>query len=180
MNNVTPYGPRDEASQLAGDVAYVGVDERTSPQQLRPGYVAGAKNKRFRNGRAATRDGISLLPWGLDTGLTPFTEVYGGAVFADPNQGDEWIVIAADGGVWKTRPNATATAVPLPAGVTLTRATFKKFVQANSAIVLLRGLETASLICDDLQTGFQTPPTRNTWDCGHQPRDRAGAQPVDR
>lgn len=165
MNNVTPYGPRDEASTLAGDVAFVGVDERTSPQQLAAGYVAGARNKRFRNGRAATREGIALLPWCRGTGLTPFTTVYGAAVFADPDQGDEWIIIAADGGVWKTRPNTSATAVPLPAGVTLTAATFAKFVQANSAIVLLRGLATDSLICENLQEGFKVPPPRNEWDC---------------
>lgn len=164
MNNLRPYGPRDEASTEEGDSAFIGVDERLAPQQLPPGFVSRAKNMRFRDGRAGTREGISLLPWMKGTGLTPFTEVYGGAVFSDPNQSGQWILIAADGGVWKTRPNAVATPVPLPAGVTLTAATFKKFIQANSAIILLRGFDDEPLQCTSLSQGFKTIPIRNQWD----------------
>lgn len=163
MNNLVPYGPLDEVSMPDGDRAFVGVDERIAPQLLAAGYVSGAKNMRFRNNRAGTRDGITLLPWMKGTGLTPFTEVYGGAVFSDPNQSGQWILVAADGGVWKTRPNAVAQTVPLPEGVTLTAGTFKKFIQANSAIVLLRGFDDEPLQCTDLNEGFKTIPIRNTW-----------------
>lgn len=163
MNNFRPYGPRDEPSTPDGDSAFVGVEERIAPQLLPAGYLSEAKNARFRNGRAGTRDGITLLPWMKGDGLTPFAEVYGAAVFNDPNQSGQWILIAADGGVWKTRPNATATAVPMPAGITLTAATFKKFIQANSAIILLRGLDDEPLQCTALSEGFKTIPIRNQW-----------------
>lgn len=161
MNNFRPIGPRDDVSLPDGDQGFIGVEERLAPQQLPPGYVAGARNKRFRNGRAATRDGIGLLPWMKGNGLQPFTNVYGAAVIQDPNsdgalgQGEEWILIAADGGVWKTRPNFVAQSVPLPAGVTLDRTTFRKFLQANAVVLLVRGLGQAPLQCTNLEEGFK-------------------------
>lgn len=169
MNNFRPSGPRDEASLPDGDQGFIGVEERLPPQQLSAGYVAGARNKRFRNGRAATRDGIGLLPWMKGSGLTPFTTVLGAAVIQDPNPGGtlgggtEWILMAADGGVWKTRPNYVASPVPLPAGVTLTSASFTRFIQANAAIVLLRGLSYPPLVCTNLEQGFMPVIQANSW-----------------
>jgi len=139
MNNARPAGPLDEASLPDGDVQFIGVEERTvfAP----PGYVNRAVNCRFRYKRAATRDGITILPWCLNDGLTPFTDVYGGFVFADPNGINEYILVAANGKVYYTRPNTPAQVVPLPANVTpLSRSTFKKFMQVNASILLLRGL----------------------------------------
>ena len=83
MNNQTPFGQRDEASLPDGDLTFNGVEERTvySPA----GFVNRAVNCRFRTLRAATRDGITLLPWGPSGGLGKWTDVYGGFVFADPN-----------------------------------------------------------------------------------------------
>lgn len=164
MNNTVPYGPRDEASQISGDKVFIGVDERWAPHELAPGYCAAARNKRFRRGRAETRPGMALLPWSKGNGLTPFTEVLGGGLYQDPDQGGEWILIAAEGKVWKTKPNTAASEVPLPVGVTLTAATFRKFIQANGAIVLLRGLEEDCLRCDNLMLGFQAIPQQNIWD----------------
>lgn len=138
MNNQDPQGPLDEASLPDGDLEFIGVEERTVFSS--PGYVNRAVNTRFRTRRAASRDGITILPWALGNGLTPFTDVYGGFVFADPNGINEYIVVAANGHVYYTRPNTPAKVVPLPAGVTLTRATFKKFIQVNACIILLRGL----------------------------------------
>ncbi len=169
MNNFRPSGPRDEASLPDGDQGFLGVEERLPPQQLSAGYVAGARNKRFRNGRAATRDGIGLLPWMKGNGLTPFTTVLGAAVVQDPNPGGtlgggaEWILMAADGGVWKTRPNYVASPVPLPAGVTLTSTSFTRFIQANAAVVLLRGLNYPPLICTNLEQGFVPVIQANSW-----------------
>jgi hypothetical protein len=163
MNLVQQYGPKDESSTPANDLKFVGVDERQPAAQVDPGYVCGARNSRFRNGRIEPREGIGLLPWMKGNGLTPFTETYGGGVFSDPNQSGEWILIAADGGVWKTRPNRTCLPVPLPDGETLTAATFKKFIQANAAIILLRGLTADPLVCYDLELGFQKIPKVNVW-----------------
>lgn len=164
MNNTRPYGPLDEVDNLAGDRVFIGVDERWAPHELQPGYVSAARNKRFRRGRAETRPGIGLLPWSKGTGLTAFTDVLGGGIFQDPNQGGEWILIAAEGKVWKTRPNSPASQVPLPAGVTLTKDTFRKFIQCNGSIVLLRGLNADPLRCDTLGLGFQPIVQQNIWD----------------
>ena len=128
MNFGKPFGPRDTPSNLDGDPFFRGVDERLSPQQLPQGMVSRAVNLRFRNGKAATRKGLQICRWMKEDGTVPWNEVYGGIMFADPNQAGEWMIIAADGGVWKTRPNMTATAVPLPSDVSLTADTFKMFV----------------------------------------------------
>ena len=162
MNLTQPYGPRDEASTLNGDRFFLGVDERQSPQQLAEGYGCYAQNKRFRRGRAETRKGVMLCPWMKGTGRTPWGEVYGGITFSDPNQNGDWFIIAADGGVWKTRPNMTAQLVPLPTGVTLTEATFKQFVAVTDGgtgvLVLLRGDDADPLVCVNLDAGFSAVP----------------------
>ena len=174
MNNTKAFGPRDDIATIGGDISFIGVDELHAPQMVAAGYVSSAKNKRFRFGKCSDREGISLLPWCKGTGTTPFTTVYGGAVIMDPTaiaEDDtlsagiinEWILIAADGGVWKTRPNQTATPVPLPAGVTLTAGTFTQFIQANAAIVMLRGFNTPPLVCYDLNLGFEAITQENEW-----------------
>lgn len=140
------------------------------PQELQAGYVSAARNKRFRTtgangtrGRCMTRDGIALLPWMKTNGRTPFSEVYGAFVFQDVNQGGQWILMAADGGIWKTRPSYVATPVPLPGGVTLTRGTFRKFVQSNGVILLLRGVGQDTLQCTNLEEGFKPIVQLNVW-----------------
>lgn len=169
MNYTKPYGPRDEASGVEGDLSFLGVEERWPIQSLPDGYVSGARNTRFRNGRAASRGGITLLPWMKDNGLVPFTEVYGGGVFRDPTStgtslGEEWILIAADGGIWRTGENRVALEVPMNTAVPLTQETFRKFVQGNGAILLVRGLDTDCLICTDLDEGFKPIAQQNVWE----------------
>ena len=46
-----------------GDQGFVGVNMRLDPAQLSPGLAASARNKRFENGVAKTRQGVVLLPW---------------------------------------------------------------------------------------------------------------------
>lgn len=46
-----------------GDTHFVGVNMRLDPGQLKPGFCASAKNKRFVNGKASTRPGIKKMPW---------------------------------------------------------------------------------------------------------------------
>jgi hypothetical protein len=48
---------------IDGDTHFVGVNMRLDPGQLKPGFCASAKNKRFVNGKAATRPGIKKMPW---------------------------------------------------------------------------------------------------------------------
>lgn len=157
MNRYDAYYPRDTTPQRAGDAGFVGVDERTDPALVQPGYVSSARNCRFRNGQIETRGGDTIWPWMRDTGMTKFGTVFCAAVFSDPIDGDEWVVVAADSGVWATRPNNVAKSVALPAGVTLTAATCIQLVQCFNVLVLLRGADDAPLVCAaGLDTGFTT------------------------
>lgn len=82
--------------------------------------------------------------------------VLGQAVtFSDPVDGLEWQVFAANGGVYATRPNNFAKSVALPSGVTLTEADCVQFVQCFEVLLLLRGDDTAPLVCaSGLDAGF--------------------------
>ena len=155
MNRYRAYYPLDDAPQVDGDSGFVGVDERTAPGQLPPGFVASAKNCRFRNRQIETRGGDTIWPWMRSDGLTKFGTVFCAAQFSDPIDGTEWIVVAADSGVWATRPNNVAKSVSLPAGVTLTAATCTQLVQCFNVLVLLRGPDAAPLVCaNGLDAGF--------------------------
>ena len=155
MNRYRAYYPLDDAPQVDGDSGFVGVDERTAPGQLPPGFVASAKNCRFRNRQIETRGGDTIWPWMRSDGLTKFGTVFCAAQFNDPIDGTEWIVVAADSGVWATRPNNVAKSVSLPAGVTLTAATCTQLVQCFNVLVLLRGPDAAPLVCaNGLDAGF--------------------------
>lgn len=164
MNFQKPIGPHDERSLLfnsyfqQADPGFTGVDERTPPQLLPPGYCASAKNKRFRAGRATDRGGIAICRWMKGDGTVPFTEVYCWANYSSPGAGNtaKWIIIAADGGIWKTRPNTVATPVPLPQGIVLTNATAIQFVQGMNVLILMRGPDNEELSMPDIDTGFQT------------------------
>jgi hypothetical protein len=46
-----------------GDSGFIGVNMRMDPALLSPGHVAEARNKRFVNGKAATRAGVKKMPW---------------------------------------------------------------------------------------------------------------------
>lgn len=155
MNRYDAYYPRDTAPQRDGDAGFVGVDERLDPALLAPGFVARAKNCRFRNGQVETRGGDTIWPWMRGTGMTKFGTVFCAATFSDPIDGDEWVVVAADSGVWATRPNNVAKAVSLPGGVTLTAATAVQLVQCFNVLILLRGPDAAPLVCaNGLDAGF--------------------------
>jgi len=155
MNRYDAYYPRDTAPQRDGDAGFVGVDERLDPALLPPGFVASAKNCRFRNGQVETRGGDTIWPWMRDDGMTKFGTVFCATTFSDPIDGTEWIVIAADTGVWATCPNNVAKSVSLPGGVTLTAATAVQMVQCFNVLVLLRGPEAAPLVCaNGLDAGF--------------------------
>lgn len=183
MNLAQPQGILDTPAAVAGDPFFLGVDERQAPNQLRPGYACAGQNVRFRRGRAETRRGVMLCPWMKDDGRTPWAEVYGGINFSDPNATGDWFIIAADGGVWKTRPNMTAQQVPLPAGVTLTTDTFVRFVAntdgGDGVLVMLRGDEADPLVCVDLDAGFMAVPA-HTGGTRDMPRSAYGLNHLNR
>ena len=99
-----------EPQHTDGDLSFIGVDMRTDPQQLPPGYVSDAKNARFRSGRAEPRLGVWPLRFTFFNGFQWDCEwdegdinwdkpiaignIYGTGVWSDPN-GREWQLFVA-------------------------------------------------------------------------------------
>lgn len=158
---MTPNLPGNEVD---GDVGFIGVDERTHPAQLRPGYVSRAKNYRFRNGIAEPRGGDILLEMHPTDGMTTWSEGYGILRFEDPVSGQETQLVAADGGVYRCLLDNVAQSVPLEAGQTLTRANFRMFVQNAGKVILLRGDDLPPLELVDWDEGFRTVQQTNLGD----------------
>ena len=69
MNRYRSYGAQDDQPQVAGDQAFLGVNEYDTPQNLQPGEVQKAVNLDFKNQAAETRGGFVAYP---ETGTNPF------------------------------------------------------------------------------------------------------------
>jgi hypothetical protein len=124
-------------------------------------------NLRFTDGTARPRRGLTKLPWsnrvlsGDRSEILPFGVIYGAGEFRDA-RGRDWLIIAADGQVWKCRQSNCATAVPLPAGVEIREPV--RFLQAmkapNEALLMLRGPASdpsPMLVMENLDAGFTLP-----------------------
>jgi hypothetical protein len=75
MNRYRSYGAQDDQPQVAGDQAFLGVNEYDTPQNLQPGEVQKAVNVDFRNQAAETRGGFVCLP---ELGKEPFGTTWTG------------------------------------------------------------------------------------------------------
>jgi len=69
MNRYRSYGQGDDQPQIAGDQAFLGVNEYDVPQNLQPGEVQKAVNIDFKTQAGATRGGFVCLP---ELGTQPF------------------------------------------------------------------------------------------------------------
>jgi hypothetical protein len=141
----------------AGDTRFIGVDERGDPGSLPPGYVASARNARFYNLIPQTRPGITLAPWARNDGFTPFEQPQGVLTYlvppsADNPDGQQFLLVVADGRVWRTAPNSIAQEVPLDASITLTGDV--EMTQAMGVVVMGRGFGSDPLVMRNLGTGF--------------------------
>jgi hypothetical protein len=157
------YGPRDDTPLDTGDVAWSGVYLNAEPSQLNAGLLADGINLRCRTGRPVTRrglwkpawlnrlDGERVLPWHTVNGQPQ--------PFRDPN-GVEWLILAADEGVFALRPYNTPLGIPLPAGVKIQ--TEVSFVQAFNQMFMLRGELMAPLVLETIDGGFKDMVER--WD----------------
>lgn len=174
MNRYRSYFPKDETpladgdGEPMGDIAFLGIQRRRDPSMVARGHAWSAINKRFDDFTAATRLGIRKMGWtnrsdSNDPGLViPFGVVHGGGLFSDPTTGQEWIIVAADGGAWKMHENTTATPLALPPGVTLEgRVTL---VQANNQMFMFRGEDLNWLRMETLEEGFVDPVIKPTPD----------------
>jgi hypothetical protein len=143
-----------------GDMAFRGVNARLRPSLLPPGYVSSARNMRFTRGSIEPRKGLTLFPLSnkaasFSATITPFTTVYGACVFEDPSS-VKWMVIAADGNIYVTRPGMTARVLPLPAATTITAAV--DFTQCNNVLMMHRGTSLSQLVMDNLDLPWREVP----------------------
>jgi len=148
MREHRTYTPNDDAPLQDGDNGFVGVDMRTAPHLLRPGYVSEARNARFRFGVAEPRKGVVPLAWGRladnfefpidwDEGdinwgnylSSRFGKVYGVGVWNDPN-GRDWIFVAGSTDnttvkIWRIRQGNAAKEVPVSVPLTVPTTTYQ-------------------------------------------------------
>ena len=186
------YTENDNPPFEDGDTGFVGVDMKTPPHLLQPGFVAEAKNARFRFGVAEPRKGVMPLNW--DAGLhalewpidweggdidwrnsLQFGKVLGQGVWNDPF-GSDWILLAftLDGTsvqIFAMRPGNQARQIPVsvPLAVPSTRWQDVNtedafwFTQAFDKVILSRGPDAAHLVMSDLDEGFiEAPDPINT------------------
>ena len=73
MREQRTYTQNDDAPVTDGDNGFIGVDMRTSPHLLRPGYVSDARNARFRFGVAEPRKGVMPVTWSQILNTWEFT-----------------------------------------------------------------------------------------------------------
>jgi len=123
-----------------GDMAFRGVNLRLRPALLPAGFLSAGTNGRFTDRTYKPRSGFAIMPW-ANTGTQNSPQALSGAlqgigVFKDPDD-TKWIVFAANGATYYTRPNQTARAIALPAGVSLSGQSLH-FEQANGALYMFR------------------------------------------
>ena len=145
------------ATQIDGDAQFNGVNELFPPGTLQPGELASAKNARFRFGINEPRLGFFKLPWsnlvtsGASSRPIPYGTYYGSGYFQDLDS-VVWLIVAADGKVFKFREGNGSSEVPIPSGLSITSAV--SFTQTYNGLVMFRGLGLATLLMEDLDVGF--------------------------
>jgi hypothetical protein len=106
-----PAGPLDQVITPTGDTAFVGMDMKTrDPAQLLTGWYQEGYNARIENGGLATRKGC-LAPGAFN--YIQYGQIYGIGVYSDPN-GQEYLAVAVNQGVWFTYDGGNGTLVPTP------------------------------------------------------------------
>lgn len=140
-----------------GDFAFTGVNLRLRASLVPSGFVSGARNARFTDGAARTRGGLMLTPWAnlassAATGPEALENIQGAGIFKDPDE-TKWIVIAAGGSTYYTRPNVTLREIPLPAGVSLSGQELD-FLQAMDRFIMFRGTSATELETTSVTTSW--------------------------
>ena len=188
MREHRTYTANDNAPLTDGDNGFIGVDMRTAPHLLRPGYVSEARNARFRYGIAEPRKGVVPLSWGRVAGFefpidwdsgdinwgnyltSRFGKVYGVGVWNDPN-GRDWIFVAGSTDdvtvkIWRIRQGNAAKEVPVSVALAVPSTTFQStntedvywFTQAFDKCILSRGKNHSHLVLTSLDVGFTEAP----------------------
>lgn len=163
MNRYRTYGQQDDAQGEDADEKFFGVNNRLEPDKLPAGLCADAQNVRMRDGTPTTRLGTTRPGWlnvtraAVDAVVKGVGTFYGAGTFKDPN-GFEWVLTAADGGIFRHKPHNGRTAITLPVNVLVLSAC--SFCQAFNVVYCFRGKYLQPLIMQDVDTGFEDLVTR--------------------
>jgi hypothetical protein len=151
------YGREDDPQSEEGDGKIFGVNQRLAPDKLPAGLCADAQNTRMRDGVPTTRPGSTRPGWlnvtraSVDAMVKGVGAFYGAGSFKDPN-GFEWVLTAADGGIFRHRPHNGRTAMPLPLSVKVLSDC--SFCQAFNVVYCFRGKYLQPLVMSNVDGGF--------------------------
>jgi hypothetical protein len=163
MSRYRSYSPGNDAPVDVGDIFWTGVYLNAEPSQLPAGLLADGVNLQCRTGRPVTRRGPWKPAWMNQVQgekVLPWSQINGQPQpFKDPN-GVEWLMLAANEGVFALRPYNTSLGVPLPKGIKII--TEVAFVQAFNLLYMLRGEKMAPLVMENVNDGFKDLVDR--WD----------------
>lgn len=161
MQRYRQTGPRDNQTAPAADAECRGV-YMVAADKIPPGFAASAENTVFDDRVPETRPGKWLLPWlnrMADGAFEPFTNVHGYARYRDPNR-REWMLIAADGAVYRAVESNALYALTLPEGCRIAGPV--TFLQAFDKVILQQGERLPNLVLTDIGSGFDLAV--NDWD----------------
>jgi hypothetical protein len=163
MSRFRSYSAGDDPPSDVGDIYWTGVYLNAEPSQLQPGLLADGVNLQCRTGRPVTRRGTWKPAWMNQLQgekVLPWSQINGQPQpFKDPN-GVEWLMLAANEGVFAIRPYNTSFGVALPDGIKII--TEVAFVQAFNLLFMLRGEKMAPLVMENVSDGFKDLVAR--WD----------------
>lgn len=158
MNQFRTYGRRDEQERQVGDAAFLGVNVRLSPDKLPPGFLADSENNRMSDGDVTPRKGLVRPGWLNATDASAGVQIrgvdafYGSGVFKDPDS-FEWVLLAADGGIFRCKESNARFAMSLPTGVRILSGV--TFTQAFNKVFCFRGRYLAPLVLRSLDDGWE-------------------------
>ena len=178
MGTATQANVESPGGLVDGDAGFIGVDNLHSPEIVKPGFVSDSVNGRFTFGIWETRRGYMKVPLQFIAGTisfpwtfpitfkvgisgagshSPFSNIQGTGVFDDPN-GSRWMIVAANGVVYKTQPFQLATTIPLNGNLISGKVTF---LQCFNVLLMFRGETYPVLACADLDKGFNSVTQSN-------------------
>ena len=158
MPRYRQYGAGDDPPKTTdtGDIAWTGVYLNAEASQLSAGLLSDGSNLRCRTGRPTTRKGLWKSAWLNQRDgerILPWNKIHGQpAPFKDPNS-VEWLLHAANEGVYAIRPYNTPMQLGLPQGIKIQ--TEVSFVQAFNLMFMLRGELMAPLVLEKIDDGFK-------------------------
>jgi hypothetical protein len=162
MDPYRTYGQEDQQTLPDGDALWNGVNLKDAAHTLPAGLAAEGVNLRFTDGHPEPRKGCRLIGWAnrrdtADPGkILSYAAARGIARFTSPVTGQDWLLIAAGGYVWRTRQGMAPVKVPIPDGTAFTERV--NLVQAFNVVIMMRGENQDRLIMEDIGEGFKTVP----------------------